>query len=103
MMIFDRDKLQEILNALDSVIGRMHEFESKYETQLNKVHPNYSQSARNLVHYLAMRSFNMNVFQDKIEDLGLPLNLESQNNILFDLLNFRTVINSLMNNEIFEE
>ncbi len=102
-MIFDRDKLQEILNALDSVIGRMHEFESKYETQLNKVHPNYSQSARNLVHYLAMRSFNMNVFQDKIEDLGLPLNLESQNNILFDLLNFRTVINSLMNNEIFEE
>jgi pyruvate kinase len=103
MMVFEREKLQEILNALDSVIERMNEFESKYETQLNRVHPNYTQSARNLVHYLAMRSFNMNVFQDKIEDLGLPLNLESQSNILFGLLNLRTVISSLMSNELYEE
>jgi len=100
MMVFEREKLQEISKALDSVIERMHEFESKYETQLNKVHPNYAQGARNLVHYLAMRSFNMNVFQDKIEDLGLPLNLESQNNILYGLLNLRTVINSLMSHEL---
>lgn len=102
-MVFERDKLQEIRTALDSVIGRMYEFESKYESQLNKVHRNYTQSARNLVHYLAMRSFNMNVFQDKIQDLGLPVNLESQDNILFGLLNLRTVINSLMNNALIEE
>ena len=45
----------------------------------------------------------MNIFQEKLEDLGLPMALESQNNILYSLLNFRTVINSLMNNEIFDE
>jgi pyruvate kinase len=102
-MLFQRDKLQEILVALDSVIDRISEFEHKYKTQLNRVHPNYAHSAKNLVHYLALRSFNINIFQDKLEDIGLPMTLESQNNILYGLLNFRTVINSLMNNEIFDE
>ncbi len=103
VMLFQRDKLQEILVALDSVIDRISEFEHNYQTQLNKVHPNYAQSAKNLVHYLALRSFNMDIFQDKLEDIGLPMALESQNNILYSLLNFRTVVNSLMNNEIFDE
>lgn len=103
MMIFNRDKLRDILVALDLVIDRLYEFESRYKTQLNKAHYNYSQSARNLVHYLAMRSFNMNIFQDKLEDIGLPIALESQNNILFGLLNLRTVIRSLMNNAVSDE
>ena len=63
-MLFPRDKLQEIIVALNSVIDKISEFENKYQSQLNNVHPNYSQSARNLVHYLAMRSFNINVFQE---------------------------------------
>ena len=67
-MLFQRDKLQEILVALDSVIDRISEFENKYKTQLNSVHPNYAQSAKNLVHYLALRSFNINIFQDKLRN-----------------------------------
>ena len=102
-MLFQRDKLQEILVALDSVIDRITEFEHRYNAQLNSVHPNYAQSAKNLVHYLALRSFNINIFQDKLEDIGLPITLESQNNILYGLLNVRTVINSLMNNELEDE
>ena len=102
-MLFPGDKLQAIIVALDSVIDRISEFENKYKSQLNNVHPNYTQSAKNLVHYLAMRSFNINIFQEKLEEIGLPIALESQNNILYDLLNMRTVINSLLNNEIFVE
>ena len=103
MMRFERDKLQEILVALDSVIGRMHEFENDHKAQLDRVHPKYSQSAMNLVHYLAMRSFNMNIFQDKLEEIGLPFNLESHNNILFGMLNLRAVIYSLMELELADE
>ncbi len=93
-MIFPKDKLQEIVVALDSVIDKISEFEHKYNSQLNNVHPNYSQSAKNLVHYLAMRSFNVDVFQEKLDEIGLPSSLGSQDNILRDLLSFRTVINS---------
>jgi len=102
-MLFPRGKLQEILVALDTVIDKIYEFEHKYRSQLNNVHPNYFQSAKNLVHYLAMRSFNINIFQDKLEEIGLPVTMESQNNILYGLLNFRTIINSLLKNEIYDE
>ena len=98
-MPFNKDKLQEIHAALDRVIDRIYEFERKYEVQLKQVHPKYSRSARNLVHYLAMRSLNMNVFQEKLEDIGLPIALESHRNILFNLLNLRILVNSLINNE----
>jgi pyruvate kinase len=103
MMRFERERLQEILNALKSVIDRMHEFENDHKAQLNRVHPRYSQSAKNLVHYLAMRSFNMNIFQDKLEEIGLPFNLESHNNILFGMLKLRAVIYSLMELELADE
>jgi len=102
-MLFPRDKLQELVVSLDLVIDKISEFEYRYKSQLNNVHPNYSQSARNLIHYLALRSFNINIFQEKIEEIGLPITLESQNNILYGLLNFRTIINSLLNNKIFDD
>ncbi len=102
-MRYDRDKLQEILAALDSVMDRISEFEHRYGTELDNVHPKYAHSAKNLVHYLAMRSLNMNVFQDKLEDLGLPISLESHHNILFNILNLRTVVESLLNGELKDE
>ena len=102
-MLFPKDKLQEIVVALDSVIDKISEFEQKYSSQINKVHPNYSQSAKNLVHYLAMRSFNVDVFQEKLDEIGLPSSLGSQNNILRDLLSFRAIINNLLNTNLVVE
>lgn len=102
-MLFPKDKLQEIVEALNSIIEKMYEFENKYRSQINNVHPNYSYSAKNLVHYLAMRSFNINVFQENLEDIGLPVTLESQNNILFSLLNLRTVVYSLLDYKLSDE
>lgn len=103
MMLFPKDKLQEIVTALNSIIDKMYEFESRYKCQIDNVHQNYSQSAKNLVHYLAMRSFNINVFQQKLEDIGLPITLESQNNILYSLLNLRTIVYSLLEYQLFDE
>ncbi|MGI9532250.1 pyruvate kinase [Lutimonas sp.] len=102
-MLFSKDKLQEIVAALNSIIETMYEFEDKFESQIKNVHPNYSYSAQNLVHYLAMRSFNINVFQQKLEDIGLPVSLESQDNILVSLLNLRTIVYSLLDYQLFDE
>lgn len=102
-MLFPKDKLQEIVAALNSIIETIYEFENKYESQIKNVHPNYAYSAKNLVHYLAMRSFNINVFQQKLEDIGLPVTLESQDNILYSLLNLRTIVYSLLDYQLFDE
>lgn len=103
MMLFPKDKLQEIVVALNSIIEKMYEFETKYKSQINQVHPHYFHSAKNLVHYLAMRSFNINIFQQKLEDVGLPITLETQDNILYSFLNLRSIIYSLLDYELFDE
>ncbi|WKK66251.1 pyruvate kinase [Lutimonas zeaxanthinifaciens] len=102
-MRFSKDKLQEILTALNSIIETVYEFEDKYESQLRSVHPNYAQSAKNLVHYLALRSFNINILQQKLEDTGLPVTLESQDNILLSLIGIRAIVYSLLDYRLVAE
>lgn len=102
-MRFPKDKLQEIVVGLNSIIDTIYEFENKYRSQINRVHPNYAHSAKNLVHYLALRSFNIDVLQQKLEDVGLPVALESHENILYSLLNLRTIVYSLLDYELHDE
>lgn len=102
-MRFSKDKLQEILITLNSIIDTVYEFENKYNSHLKRVHPNYTQSAKNLVHYLGLRSFNINLLQDKLEDIGLPFSLESQDNVLFNLLNLKAIVCSLLDYRLIDE
>ncbi len=89
--------LLEISNTIDLVIAKIYELEIKYKDQIDKVHPNYTKSAKNLIHYLALRSFDIEILQDKLEEIGMPITPESKKNILHRVLNFKTIINSLLN------
>ena len=40
-MLFSKDKLHEVSIAIDTVIQKIYELESKYATQIKNVHPNY--------------------------------------------------------------
>lgn len=98
-MLLPSDKLEEIYVELNAIIKKISEFELKYKKQLDSVHPKHTQSAKNLVHYLALRSFDVNIIQEILNEIGLPSSPESQNNILFFLLNIRAIISSLLNKE----
>ncbi|MBJ7882812.1 pyruvate kinase [Gelidibacter salicanalis] len=95
-MHYPEKKLRVISVAIDSIIDRISEFELKYKVQLDNVHPNYDQSAKNLIHYLALRTFDISDLQKKLDDIGLPISPESKNSILHRLLNFKTILNSLL-------
>ncbi|MDJ0646548.1 MAG: pyruvate kinase [Flavobacteriaceae bacterium] len=95
-MILPKDKLLEIAATIDLMMRRISEFEHHYETKINSVHPNYTESARNLVHYLALRSFNLDILQEKLDTIGLPNSVASENSVLLNLLNYKTIINSLL-------
>ena len=101
-MWYQKDKLQQIARVLDSIIETVFEFENKYHAELEKVHPEYELSAKNLVHYLGLRSFNINILQEMLEDVGLPVSLESQDNVLYHLLSLQTIVHSLMGDRMDE-
>ncbi len=95
-MIFPKEKLLNIATTIDLIIDKISKFEQVYQAEINNVHRNYARSARNLVHYLALRSFDLDILQDKLDDIGFPNSPESKNSILYNLYYFKTVINSLL-------
>ena len=96
-MLYPENKLREIVVTIDLILNKIHEFEHKYQQQIDNVHPNYTKSAKNLIHYLALRSFNLDNLQNKIDDIGLPNSPDIKASILHRILSFKTIINSLLN------
>ena len=99
-MLFPKNKLKEIAVAMDMVIDKITEYEDRYEPEINNVHPKYVKSAKNLIHYLALRTIDVDILQEKLEEIGLPNSPGYEKNILHNLLVFKTIISSLLNNTL---
>jgi len=95
-MLFNIEKLQEINSEIDLILDKISLFENTYKAQIENVHPNYTKSAKNLIHYLALRSFDITIFQEKINKLGLPNYSNNEGSVLYNLLLFKTIINHLL-------
>ncbi|WP_298502714.1 pyruvate kinase [uncultured Maribacter sp.] len=98
-MVFSKDELEDILNALDLAIAKLIEYEEKYKKPLHKVHPKYKQSAKNLIHYLALRSFDESFLQEKLEKIDMPFSPRIGNSIFYNLFYFQVIIKSLLKKE----
>lgn len=64
-------KVSQVLEQLESILERAQEFESRYSAELSAVHPQFRQSARNFVHYLALRHSDLRSLQEDLASLGL--------------------------------
>ena len=98
-MIFQLEKLYEIDKQLDEILLKLHHFQEHYSTIINSVHPNYRLSAKNLVHYLALRTFNSDSLQRKLTAAGLPNSSGSDAHIEYSLFSLKIIINSLLTNK----
>ncbi len=95
-MHFQIDKLQEINTQIDEILQKVTDYEIRYSQQILNVHPNYQKSAKNLIHYLALRTFDNDVLQNKLYEIGLPSSASSESSILQNIITFKTIINSLL-------
>lgn len=98
-MLFDTTKLKEINDDLAMILETIPKFEERYQDQIDKVHPNYRLSAKNLIHYLALRSCNVDQLQKKLRDLGFSNTMNSELGVYHVLLNGRTIVRSLLYGE----
>lgn len=98
-MLFPKDKLKEINKDLDRILVEIFKYEKKYQHLIHQVHPKYTKSAQNLIHYLAIRSTNTDRFQKKLTDIGLPNSANTEMSVLHNILNTKIIIKSLLNEE----
>jgi pyruvate kinase len=67
---------------LESIRSRAAEFEADYADVLNEVHPLYQRSARNLVHYLALRQVDIRELQQELAVMGLSSLERAERNVM---------------------
>lgn len=96
------EALQSIQEQITSIIQKSHELEIKYLAEISVVHPVYKKSAQNLIHYLAFRSFRIDILQDKLRELGLPSLTNIEGHVMESLLSIKTIINHLLGEQKVE-
>jgi len=89
------EKLNSLENKFNEIINKLLEFEKKYEIELNEVYPLYTKSAKNLIHYLAFRSFDIATIQDELRDLSLPSLSNIESHVMKSLVSIKNLIEKL--------
>jgi pyruvate kinase len=74
--------LEQVGAQLQAISDLAREFESRFAEELLAVHPEFRESARNLVHYLALRQSDVSSLQEDLAVLGLSSLGQAESNVL---------------------
>jgi pyruvate kinase len=99
-MKFDKDKLKSIDTQIQMILSKAGELENSYQDEILRVHPVYQKSANNLLHYLALRSFEIGDLQEELRELGLPSLSSVEAHVLESLLSIKIIVDHLLGNQI---
>ena len=86
------EDIRRLAAELDAIHDRALELEKRYADDIAAVHPEYRDSASNLVHYLALRDADLGELQQGLAALGLSSLGRSERNVLGSI---RAVQNAL--------
>ena len=90
------NKIRSIYPVLMEIIEKAVDLEYQYEEELANVHPFYSKSCRNLLHYMAFRSFDSKVLQEELRNLGFSSLTANEGHVLYSLINITETMESLL-------
>lgn len=98
-MKFKTRKIAEIAEGLNTVVDAILRAEKEDKEILADVHEEYAKSAKNLVHYMAFRKFDIRRIQKGLRNLGLTRFANAEGHILASLTNTRFILQKLMDSE----
>ena len=90
-----KSKVGVLIEQLDRVIAAVIDSEDRHKKQIKAVHPKYRQSAKNLVHYRALRSRDLTKLQKRLKDLGMSRLAKAESHVLPSLLATRNLLAQL--------
>jgi pyruvate kinase len=89
------NKLEKLELAIDSILKVIKEAESQHQEAIAQVAPVYRKSARNLVHYHALRDHDLRGVQKKLRNLGISRLANAQGHLEASLLKIQYLVNCL--------
>ncbi len=70
-MKIKENAIREIIAKLNLIIDSAMKMEKTYSDKISRVHPDYKLSAKNLVHYMAIRQHDLADLQELLRNMGL--------------------------------
>ena len=98
-MKIKKSKIELMIRDVEALIHHVMEAEQRYGTYLDAVHPAYEKSARNLVHYRALREKDITALQKKLGALGLSRLARAEAHVLASLKTIRSLLKGIATDE----
>ena len=99
VMPWKKENIKDMLRQVEVIIAKAMEVEKQYKEQLERVHPDFLQSARNLVYYRAMRSDDIRDLQKRLGWMGISRLAKAESHTLSSLYITRSVLTAFLKEE----
>jgi pyruvate kinase len=94
---WDANTVDSLLTSLDRIWADLVRLEAEFDPQLRRAHAAHQQSARNLVHYLALRRHDIRRVQEQLAVLGLSSLGRTESHVLAGLDAVRRLLHRIAN------
>jgi pyruvate kinase len=88
------EKMKQMIDRIGEIIDKAKAKEEKLEERLKKVHRAFAQSARNLVHYRTLRTFDIRELQEDLGNMCLSRLAKTESHVLASLETNKAVLES---------
>lgn len=99
-MNIKKEKIDSLINQVLELEHSITEEEEKYKNEIEFVHEEHRNSATNLVHYLAFRSFDLRNIQKRLQNLGMSRLNRAEAHVQSSLLKTLFILRALNNEPI---
>ena len=94
----DGNGLKELIKKVQRLVDYSHALETKCAKKIKKAHPKNKESAKNLVHYIALRQHDVRKLQNQLAILGLSSLSHSESHVASNLQLILSNLNRFDNN-----
>lgn len=94
---------QQIQLDVQQLRAALLQAENQSIEAIQQVHPNNRDSARNLIHYMALRSFDLRPLQEQLSELSISSFAHAEGYILHNLLGIEKLLTALHGDPLLDE
>jgi pyruvate kinase len=93
---------EKLLDQLELIVHTAKELEGRFAAELELVHSDYFSSARNLVHYLALRHIDIRELQEQLARLGLSSLGRAERNVMASVCAVQKALRRIMTGQSYD-
>lgn len=94
-----KEKLSQMLAIIESIIENANQLEMQYSEKLALIHPNWKESARNLIHYRALRMTDIRDLQKQLGNMGFSRLAKAEGHVMASLRTTRNLLKALIKDQ----